>query len=351
MMLTTDFVYQHILGGLANALIGDAMGSATETLTPEEILQKFGGKVMQFVDPPEGTFAAGRRAGQITDDSSQMLCIVEALIENEGEITAELVARQLLRWAENEEMFRRFAGPTTRKAIQLLRQGVDPHQSGIPEKMGMGVSNGAAMKVAPAGWLHPGDLDAAVEDAVTLCIPTHNSDLAYAGAGAIAAAVAACLVPDACHLSIVDAAVYGARRGYELGKKKALILRSPSMVDRIHLAVEIAVAPMDFEAKCERLAEVIGCGLPIIEAVPFAIGVFVASRGNPNLAILGAVNMGGDADTTATIVGALTGTYAGISNTDQELYSTIVRVNGLDLENMARKLTTIAMGSVQKSGE
>ncbi len=343
--MQSEFVYQHILGGLANALIGDAMGSATETLTPEEIHQKFGGKVTRFLEPPEGTFAGGRRAGQVTDDTTQMLQIIDALVENDGRVTVDLVAQQLLRWAENEELFRRFAGPTTRKAIQLLQQGKDPHETGIPEKMGMGISNGAAMKIAPAGWLHPGDLDAAVQDAVTLCVPTHNADVAFAGAAAIAAAIAACLIPGTCQLSVVDAAIYGARKGYEIGKERALVLRSPSMVDRIQLAVEIAISQTDFETICERLAEVIGCGLPIIEAVPFAIGVFVASRGDPNLAVIGAVNMGGDADTTATITGAVAGTYAGISRIDQELYSTIIRVNGLDLENIAQKLTNIAMVS------
>lgn len=348
MTLNIEFVYQHILGGLANALIGDAMGSATETLTPEEIHQKFGGKVERFIEPPEGTFAGGRKAGQVTDDTSQMLQIIDALIENDGKMTVELVAQQLLRWAEDEELFRRFAGPTTRKAIQLLKQGSNPYETGKPEKMGMGISNGAAMKVAPAGWLHPGDLDAAVRDAVTLCIPTHNADMAYAGAGAIAAAIAASLIPDTCPLSVVDAAIYGARKGYEIGKEKALVLRAPSMVDRIQLAVEIAISPTDFETTCERLAQVVGCGLPIIEAVPFAIGLFVASRGDPKLAVIGAVNMGGDADTTATITGAVAGTYAGISRIDQELYSTIVRVNNLDLENMARQLTSIAMKHVRE---
>ncbi|MEJ5201523.1 MAG: ADP-ribosylglycohydrolase family protein, partial [Anaerolineales bacterium] len=167
-------------------------------------------------------------------------------------------------------------------------------------------------------------------------------------AGAIAAAIAASLIPDTCPLSVVDAAIYGARKGYEIGKEKALVLRAPSMVDRIQLAVEIAISPTDFETTCERLAQVVGCGLPIIEAVPFAIGLFVASRGDPKLAVIGAVNMGGDADTTATITGAVAGTYAGISRIDQELYSTIVRVNNLDLENMARQLTSIAMKHVRK---
>lgn len=341
--MNKDFVFNHVLGGLAGALIGDAMGSATETLTLDEIYSRFGGRVTDFYSPGEGTFASGRKAGQITDDTSQMLKIIHAIIENNGNISVELVSNQLLEWAKHDELFSRFAGPTTKKAIELLRAGHDPYKTGIAEKMGMGISNGAAMKIAPAGWLNPGDLDRAVEDAVVLCIPTHNADMAFAGAGAVAAAIAESLNPDSNILTVLDAALYGAKKGYEIGKKQSIVLRSPSMVSRISLAAEIAVTHDDFYTACEKLAEIIGCGLPLLEAVPFAIGVFLASRGDPNLAILGSVNMGGDADTTSTITGAITGSFAGITKFNQETYRKVVEVNNFDLEKIAKDLTEIAL--------
>lgn len=350
-MMNKDFVYKHILGGLAGALIGDAMGSATETLTLEEIYLRFGGRVTDFLSPGEGTFASGRKAGQITDDTSQMLNIIHAIIKNNGDLSVELVSNQLLEWASNDELFRRFAGPTTRKAIELLRKGHDPYKTGIAEKMGMGISNGAAMKIAPAGWLNPSDIDMAVEDAVILCIPTHNADVAFAGAGAVAAAIAESLNPDSNILTVLDAAMYGAKKGYEIGKKQSVVLRSPSIVSRIGLAAEIAIAHNDFYTTCEKLAETIGCGLPLLEAVPFAIGVFLASRGDPNLAILGAVNMGGDADTTATITGAITGSFAGITKFNQKTYLKVVEVNDYDLENIASDLTEIALRRRNKNFE
>jgi ADP-ribosylglycohydrolase len=336
-----DFIYQHILGSLANAFIGDAMGSATEAMTPDEINAKFGGKVTKFITPPAGTFASGRNAGQLTDDTTQMLQMIQALIENKGKISVELVADRLLKWAESDDLFERFAGPTTRKAILLMRDGKSPYETGKPSTMDMGVSNGAAMKVSGVGLIHPGDLDAAVRDAATMCVPTHNSDVAYAGASATAAAVAAGLVPDATPLTIVDAALYGAQKGYEIGKKESVVLRCPSMVERIKLAVEIAVSETDFDKACNSLADVIGCGLPILEAVPFAVGVFVASRGDPNLAVIGAVNMGGDADTTATITGAISGAYAGFNQIDQSLYKQMLNANSLDIDDLVEKLVNL----------
>lgn len=340
--MNLDYLRHHILGSLAGALIGDAMGSATESMTPGEIQERYGGWVSRFFAPPEGTFAAGRQPGQLTDDSTQMLFLTRAIVRSKGDVNVELVAQTLLEWAKEEELFQRFAGPTTRKALQRLREGKSPYETGLPEKMGMGISNGAAMKIAPAGLIHPGDLDAAVRDAVLLCVPTHNADQAYAGAGAIAAAIAAALVPGANLLGVVDAAIYGARKGYEIGARESVVLRAPSMVRRIIQAVEIAVGYSNFDEACALLADDVGCGLPLLETVPFAIGVFVAARGDPNRAIQGAVNMGGDADTTATVVGAVAGAYAGIVCIDPALYQQVVRVNQLDLESLAGELAELS---------
>jgi ADP-ribosylglycohydrolase len=247
----------------------------------------------------------------------------------------------LLHWAKNEELFGKFAGPTTRRAIQKLREGVNPNEAGFPINMLDMVTNGAAMKVAPIGLAHPGDLDAAVRDATTMCIPTHNTDVAYSGAAAVAAAIATAVVPGATQLSVVDAAIYGAKQGYQVGRKRAAIIPSPSVVERIRMAVEIAAGQSDFDVISKRLAEIIGCGLSIIETVPVAIGLFVAARGDANQALFGAVNLGGDADTVATITGVIAGAFSGIDQIDPGLVSTIERVNHIELAQYARQLVDL----------
>lgn len=83
---------QRLMGCLANALIGDAMGSATEGLTPQNIWQYFGGKVTRFYPPPDAAFARGRKAGQLTDDTTQMLNMLEAVIEDGGTLKVETAA-------------------------------------------------------------------------------------------------------------------------------------------------------------------------------------------------------------------------------------------------------------------
>jgi ADP-ribosylglycohydrolase len=336
-----NYLLQHISGGLANALIGDSMGSATEGMTPGEIQEKYAGWVADFKMPPNGTFAAGRTPGQLTDDSTQMLEMLEAMIECQGRLTPQAVAEHLLKWAKNEELFGRFAGPSTRKAIQLLRDGKEPQDTGYPMTPLDMVSNGAAMKVAPIGLAHPGDLDAAVRDATTLCIPTHNTDVAYAAAAATAAGIAASVVPGATLLSVVDAALYGARQGYAIGKERARVVSSPSVVERIKLAVQIASSESDFDTACQLLGDRVGCGLPIVETVPVAFGLFLAARGDPNQAVLGAVNLGGDADSVATITGAISGAFAGIECINPSLVNTIEKVNRVQINAYAQKLVDL----------
>ena len=63
-----------IKGCLLGAAIGDAMGAATEVRTRQQIIEKFGKPVREFLPPPDDTFARGSKAGQVTDDYSMIQC-------------------------------------------------------------------------------------------------------------------------------------------------------------------------------------------------------------------------------------------------------------------------------------
>ncbi len=77
-----------------------------------------------------------------------------------------------------------YVGPSTRRGVQALKRGDDPHTTGL-----WGDTNGAPMRISPVGLMHPGDPMGAIEDAVTACIPTHNTNVAISGACAVAAAI------------------------------------------------------------------------------------------------------------------------------------------------------------------
>lgn len=333
-----------IHGSLAAACIADALGAPTEERSINEIAELFGGRIETFREPlPDAPYAAGRRAAQITDDSSQMMMLAEAYADNNGEVTPEVMADVIVRWSGNPAYYPHFAGPTTRAAIDRLKVGEDPWEVGKAGRiMSMGSSNGGAMRVGPAGLVHPGDVHAAVRAAHLTCVPSHHTDIGVAGAGSIAAAVAAACVEGVTVIDVVRAARRGAELGAELGAAEGRVVPGPSVAARIDLAASIAVRSRDLDHAIRSLSEVIGTGLSAAEACPAAIGFFVAGAGDPLRAAVAAANAGGDSDTIGCMAAAIAGAFAGRSAVPDHLVAQIEQANDLALEPLARRLHAVS---------
>ncbi|MBC3517139.1 ADP-ribosylglycohydrolase family protein [Neobittarella massiliensis] len=333
--------YKRILGGLTLAAAADSIGTVTETRSMDLIKEYFGGFVRDFRQAPEDTFARGAEAGLVSDDFSLAYYTALAIIKNKGVINDKTASDALLDWAADPRYFEAFAGPTTKAAVYALQghpvQGPYPFLACDNAK----ASNGSAMKIEAVGYIHPGDLDAAIDDAITMCMPTHGNDIALSAGCAVAAACAKAMEDDADLFSIVEAGLYGARVGYEKGGKVGKRLAGASVEKRIKLAVSIAMQSESLEDAMREIAAIIGCGLRANEAVPAAFGLLIAAKGDPVEAILAAVNMGDDTDTVATIVGSIAGAYAGIDALPAHYLTTIDRVNKFDLEGTAKALDAL----------
>ena len=282
-----------ILGCLIGAGAGDAMGAATESRTTEQILQYFGHKVTDFEVTPMDTFAKGNQPGQATDDFSSAYFITRHIIDHDGEITSEVVKEALIDWSEHPIFFDRFAGPTTRMAIRRYKGEEIPESDAI-QLLPRQATNGAAMKIAPIGLFNPGNVDQAIYDAAVVTMVTHDNYLAISGGSAVAAAVA--------------------------------------------------------EEKMVEIAERIGMGLHVAEAIPSAFGFFAAGSGNPMDAIIGAVNAGYDTDTVATMAGAMAGALSGSAAFPEHFLPTMEKINGFEIRKTADDVERIA-GIRQKRGE
>ena len=81
----------------------------------------------------------------------------------------------------------------------------------------MFATDGAAMKIFPVGLINPGNVDKAVEEAAIMCMPTHPYNVTISSAAAIAAAVAKAMEPNIGLDDVLEAGIYGAKKGYELG--------------------------------------------------------------------------------------------------------------------------------------
>jgi len=337
-----------IFGSLASAVIGDALGAPTEQRSINEIRELFGGRVETFFAPPvDSPYAAGRRAAQITDDSSQMMMLAEAFVRRGGDVTARDVADMLIMWSGNPDYFPHFAGPSTRRAIEALKNGADPNTTGADGREATtGASNGGAMRVAPAGLVHPGDVRGAVQAAAVTCRPSHFTSIGVAGAGAVAAAVAIALQDEATVIDVVRAALAGADLGHEIGAREGREVAGASVRSRIELAVRIASTSSDLDEAIVQIAAQVGTGLHTSEAVPAAIGFFVAAGGDPWQTAVAAANAGDDTDTVGCMASAIAGAYAGADAVPRDMYDQVVQANDLDLERLAADLAAVARGSL-----
>ncbi|MCQ4949550.1 ADP-ribosylglycohydrolase family protein [Bittarella massiliensis (ex Durand et al. 2017)] len=333
---------ERILGGLVLAAAGDAIGAATETRSTALIEERFGGPVRDFIDAPEDTFARGAKAGTVTDDFSLAWCTAMAIAERGGVIDEACAKDALVRWHGLGDYFERYAGPTTRAAVMAML--------GTPMEAPLSflacdnskASNGGAMKIEAVGYVNPGDWDRAVEDAITICLPTHPYDIALSGACAVAAACAEAVREGADLFSIVKAGAYGAQKGYEKGGRVGARLAGPSVERRIWIAAELGMRAPDIGTAMRDISDIIGTGLAAAEAVPAAFGLLVAGRGDPVEATLAGVNIGSDTDTVATIVGSIAGAHSGIGALPEHYLEVIDRVNGYDLRGLADRLAEVA---------
>ena len=319
-------------GCLIGVAIGDAMGSPTSFMTPDEIKSKYG-YVKDFIKPPpDHPIHAGLEAGQITDDTELTIVVAESIIK-EGKVSTEGYVNALIEWAKRRKALEtNLIGPSTKAALQKLIKGENVEEAGK-----LGTTNGGAMRISPIGIVDRRRLDQAILDTYKICLPTHGSNIAISAASAISCAVAKAFEEDFDLGSIVEAAVYGARKGFRLGFKIPLA----SVEKRIALALDLIKDAEDADEAAKILYEYIGMGVEANEAVPSVIGIVKASGGETMKAITAAVNAGGDADTVASMVGAICGAMNGIESFPKRLVEHVEKVNKIDFKRIARELLRI----------
>jgi len=322
-----------IYGCLAGLCLGDAMGMPTEFLTPVQIRELYGWVTGIVTAPPWHPHSV-LPVGSITDDSGQALAVARAYSED-GQISAERMAVELLAWAQAmpDDQLSVFIGPSTKKALEQLGQGISPLESGKS-----GYTNGAAMRAAVTGLVNAGNFKAAFQDALLASLPTHGAGPGIAGAAAVACAVAEAARAGSDLDSILDAAKAGARKGASLGTWKW----STPLEGRIELAERLVRETPDPRACLQAFYDFVGVDLLVSESVATAFGIVRLAAGNPMLAVQYGANVGGDTDTIAAIAGAVCGAWMGVDAIQEDLLARVVEQNRLPLAEQAERLARIA---------
>ena len=335
--LPDDEFLDKIHGCLLGLAIGDAIampGLCTHELT----VAVHGGEITEFIDAAADEAVdpvhAKLPAGMGTDDSYAATTIVRHLSRSRR-LTVSVIVDAYVDWVGYTDRLcadlgrsRGFAGPNTRKAMDHILGGGDPQETGAT-----GTTSGAAMRIAPFGFLFPGDFCRTVDAVEISCIPTHNTGVAIAGASAVACAVSAIATGVSELEAVIDAAVAGA----ELGISRGRPYTAPSVARRIVMAQEIVRSGRDAAAVRSDLYDLVGTGMESHEVVPSALALLTLANGDLKQATLYAANAGGDCDTMGAIAGAIAGARCGRSGIADEDSDLIESVNDFDFSTVSRQ--------------
>jgi len=322
------------LGALYGLAIGDALGMPTQSQSRAEIVARYGALVTTFrPGPPGHPLAAGLPAGTVTDDTEQAVLLAGLIIEGDGEVDAAGLATRLLAWEESMRARGSLdlLGPSSKRALTALAAGADVDEAGR-----YGVTNGAAMRVAPVGVATPSrDLLLLADRVIAASRVTHNTGIALAGAAAVAAAVSAGIdgapLPGAIRLACSAAASASGRGHWAAGADVA---------SRIEWAAGL-VAGLGPDQVIDIVYRLVGTSLATQESVPAAFAVAAAVPDDPWLACRVAASLGGDCDPIAAMTGAICGASHGVRSFPQEARDTVTSVNGLDLDPLATGLLAV----------
>ncbi|MEU2542080.1 ADP-ribosylglycohydrolase family protein [Streptomyces iakyrus] len=349
---------ERISGALVGAAVGDALGGPVEGYSPEQILQRHGGRVHGIVGPWHGDDWRTARPlapyhkgdGHVTDDTLMTHALVRVYTRVRDHLDAYAIADHLVpdlmtepRWIpelETEALPLQRVFLAEKWLVTRIHYGhADPREAGT----GNIVNCGAAMYMAPVGLVNAADPRAAYAEALDIA-GAHQSSYGREAAGVLAAAVAAACTPGATPDSVVSACLSLAKDG-----TRAAIERVCEEASR-HTDFESAlrplreaIAPYDTVGPDYR-APSLGARRPsrlhAIEELPVALGMVIVARGDYRHAVLGAVNYGRDCDSIATMAGALAGALG--SPVPEDWAKTVAEASRLDLWEPATALTAVA---------
>ena len=323
--IKSTIFYNKALGCLMLGLIGDAMGTPSEGKTYEDIENKFG-----WID----NFSSDG-----TDDTVMKDLLAEALIRSEGFAGVDEWASV---WIDKRsEIFGEKVGkffPSVLHTAFKLGRGF------IPRMVALGnmPSSSSAMCISPVGIVNACDPREAATQAYALGGLIHVYDVSFCqdGAAAMAASVAEAFRTNATLVSVIEAAC-----------KFLHPLSGAEMRQRIDFTLGLAKKHGEYKAFREALYAVrdeffceIGCDSR--ETIPITVALFSLSGGDVEKSVQYSANFGRDADTIASMCGAIAGALNGADSIRQDWKDKVHEYAQTDQEELAEKLARTAIKKI-----
>ncbi len=369
-----DVLHDRVAAVLAGAAVGDALGGATEGWTPEQIEERHGGRVEGIVGPflpdwrtarPIAPYHKGD--GHVTDDTLMTHALIEVYAKQRRHLDAYDVASDLVplmmgerRWIpelEDEALILQRVFLAEKWLVMKLHYGhADPREAGV----GNVVNCGATMYMAPVGLVHIGDPRGAYAEAIDIA-GAHQWSYGREAAGVFAAAVAASATPgatvDDVRRAVLDVAHDGTAAAIRAVFEAVDAFCAAGGSDdprELGRVVRDAVRPFDTVGEAYR-SPAMDARLPsrtkAIEELPVALGFVVAHDGDLRAAVLDAVNYGRDADSIATMAGAICGGLHGSAAVPEEWVREVVTASRLDLDGVVTTMVEVVRDVARADAE
>jgi len=291
-----------VYGCLGAGAIGDQLGRPAEGGHYLDIEKQKG----RLTDPWEVSDRTGGGDTNFeigTDDTAlgQILC--HAYIRKGGRVTVEDYAKQ---WMEEFQPLSFFY--CMRNTYELLKMGYSPRVTGVLNI----VTGSGLMAINPVGIYNACDPETAYADGLAIAGMLQR-DLDMFIPGVIAAAIAAAFAPDATVDSVLEAAIDVAPADPITTFDER---RFDNLKDTLIRAAEIGREAADvFDAREGLYAEMLQyAAIDPQEVFALTFGIFAASRGDTEQAMLGGANIGRDSDTISSLNGQLCGALNGMDS-------------------------------------
>ncbi len=318
-----------IIAILQSLAVGDAFGKATEFASRSQIQRSFS-SIDTLLQPIEALAHKDMRYAQVTDDTEQNFFLIEDYTEA-GEISAEVAAKSLLRWIDESPEPEKYIGPSTSRALKVLKAGGDIGTAGIH-----GTSCGGVMRV-PAAFLCSASRKELQHNIIATLLPTHNTAAAMEAAFGYGYALLEAIETKDME-RITRAAVEGCARGRRYINKDGDLTCEPSCEHRIrHIVKELPEFESD-DALLDFLFYVFGATISSCDVFVASFVLFLWAREDVFLAIRLATMLGGDTDTIACLAAVLCCTYAKGHNIPVDILQAVEQNNNIDFSNLADKI-------------
>ena len=293
-------------GTLIGLAVGDALGGAVEFRSP--------GSFHPVTDYRNGG-PHGLEAGEWTDDTSMALALADS-IATAGWNLNDQTDRYVQWWktgkySVNGRCFD--IGITTRSALSHFVAKRDALTSGDRSDRASG--NGSIMRLAPVpirfGHLYANQLDELSRFAEESSLPTHASEQCLSACRYLA--------------TVLAGLIHGEERDVVLSPDWKP-LKQLNDIKPLHPLIQ-EIAQGSFR---ERQPPVIQGSGWVVKSLEASLWAFASSQTFEE-AVLKAVNLGDDADTTGAICGQLAGAYWGASGIPESLRSGLARMDMIEV--------------------